>query len=175
MNPAQQPRVRPARTADDAALAEIEAAAWSTESGFPSVIHAARPGVLFFTADNPPEVHLVAEVDAGIAGYIRLKPPTHLPENGHVMHVHGLAVHPSARRRGVAAALLDAAADQAGERGARKLTLRVLGSNEPAIRLYEKLGFVREGTLVEEFLIEGCYVDDVLMARYLVAMDRAPI
>lgn len=166
MNSPQQPRVRRARPADDADLAELEAAAWSPESGFPSVIHAGRPGALFFTADSPPEVHLVAEVDGVVAGYIRLKPPTHLPENRHVVHVHGLAVHPSARRRGAAAALLTAAAEQASDRGARKLTLRVLGSNQPAIRLYEKLGFVREGTLLDEFLIEGRYVDDVLMARY---------
>jgi RimJ/RimL family protein N-acetyltransferase len=33
--------------------------------------------------------------------------------------------------------------------------------------LYERLGFSREGTLREEFLIDGRYVDDVLMARRL--------
>jgi len=44
----------------------------------------------------------------------------------------------------------------------------VLGSNAPAIRLYEQLGFAREGLLLEEFCIKGVYVDDVVMAKYLV-------
>lgn len=163
----QQAHVRGARPADDAVLADLEIAAWSAESGFPSVIAAAGPGVPFFNADNPPEAHLVAELHGGVVGYVKLKPATRLPENAHVIQVQGLAVHPSARRHGVAAALLTAAERDARERGARKLTLRVLGSNAPAIRLYEKLGFAREGQLLDEFCINGRYVDDVVMAKYL--------
>ena len=46
----------------------------------------------------------------------------------------------------------------------RPLTLRVLGRNERARALYSALGFVVEGILREEFLLDGQYVDDVLMA-----------
>ena len=53
------------------------------------------------------------------------------------------------------------------ERGTRKLTLRVLGTNAAAIRLYERRGFVREGALLEEFCINGRFVDDVIMAKKL--------
>jgi ribosomal protein S18 acetylase RimI-like enzyme len=166
VNSAQQVRVRPAQPDDDAALAELEAAAWSAESGFPSVIKSAGdPDVPFFSAGNPPQVHLVAEISGGVVGYIRLKPATPLPENAHVIQVQGLAVHPAARRRGVAAALLTAAERYLRERGARKLTLRVLSTNQAAIRLYERLGFTREGVLLAEFFIDGSYVDDVLMAK----------
>ncbi len=168
MSRAAKIRVRPAEQADDGALAALEAVAWSPESGFPSVIArtAGRAGT-FFDVANPPQAHLVAETANGPAGYIRLKPATQLPENAHVLQVQGLAVHPAARGRGIAEALLTAAERQARAAGARKLTLRVLGSNQPAIRLYERLGFTREGVLLGEFYINGSYVDDILMARYL--------
>jgi ribosomal protein S18 acetylase RimI-like enzyme len=160
-------RVRPARLADQAALAELEAIAWSAESGFPSVIAPDQRNATFFDASNPPEAFLVAELDGRVVGYIRLKPPTKLPENVHVIQVQGLAVHPDARRHGVASGLLDAAEETLRERGTRKLTLRVLSTNEAAIRLYERHGFVREGTLLEEFCINGRFVDDVMMAKKL--------
>jgi len=109
----------------------------------------------------------LTELDGRVVGYIRLKPPSKLPENAHVIQVQGLAVHPDARRHGVAAGLLDAAEEMLRERGTRRLTLRVLSTNEAAIRLYERHGFVREGTLLEEFCINGRFVDDVMMAKKL--------
>jgi ribosomal protein S18 acetylase RimI-like enzyme len=160
-------RVRPARLADQAALAGLEAIAWSAESGFPSVIAPDQRNATFFDVGNPPEAFLVAELDGRVVGYIRLKPPSKLPENAHVIQVQGLAVHPDARRQGVAAGLLDAAEETLRERGTRKLTLRVLSTNDAAIRLYERHGFVREGTLLEEFCINGRFVDDVMMAKKL--------
>jgi ribosomal protein S18 acetylase RimI-like enzyme len=157
--------VRTARTADQAALTELDTLAWSAESGFPSL--AGLSSNSFFTSENPPQAHLVAELNGSVVGYIRLKPATRLPENAHVIQVQGLAVQPGARRRGVAGSLLDAAEKQMRERGLRKLTLRVLSSNPGAIRLYERHGFTREGTLLDEFRINGRYVDDVLMAKSL--------
>lgn len=121
----------------------------------------------FFDASNPPKDFLVAETGGRVVGYIRLKPPTKLLENAHVIQVQGLAVHPDARRRGVAAGLLDAAEEKLRGSGFRKLTLRVLSTNQPAIRLYERQGFVREGALLEEFCINGRFVDDVMMAKKL--------
>ena len=150
---------------DQAVLAELDALAWSADAGFPSI--AGFKDRTFFNTDNPPEAHLVAELNGSVVGYIRLKPPTRLPENAHVIQVQGLAVHPDARRRGAAGGLLDAAEKQSRERGIRKLTLRVLSTNEGAIRLYERHGFAREGALLEEFRINGRYVDDVMMAKRL--------
>ena len=160
-------RVRPARLADQAALTQLDAIAWSAESGFPSVMAPGLRDTTFFDAGNPPEAFLVAELDGRVVGYIRLKPPSKLPENAHVIQVQGLAVHPDARRRGAAAGLLDAAEETLRERGIRKLTLRVLSTNQAAIRLYERHGFVREGTLLDEFCINGRFVDDVMMAKKL--------
>jgi ribosomal protein S18 acetylase RimI-like enzyme len=160
-----QVRVREARASDEARLARLDSAAWSPRSGFPSVI--GQAGDVFFPAGSPPEAHLVGELDGTVVGYLRLGPATSLPENAHVLVVHGLAVAPEARRRGVATALLAAAEQRARKRGARKLSLRALSSNPEAIRLYTRLGFEQEGVLCAEFLIDGGYVDDVLLAKHL--------
>lgn len=45
-----------------------------------------------------------------------------------------------------------------------KVTLRVLQGNEGAIRSYEKAGFIREGYMVDEVLINGEYRDVIFMA-----------
>jgi len=160
--------VRFGRPEDEASLARLAAVAWTPVSGFPSVNERVNdPFFTFFTDDSPPEAHLVAELDGRMAGYIRLRPVTPLPENAHVLGIAGLAVAPGDRRRGVASALLTAAEQDARARGARKLSLRVLSTNVTALRLYERLGFQREGTLRGEFRIGGGYVDDVLMAKHL--------
>lgn len=164
--------MRPARLADNTALAELDAAAWTPESGFPSVMSRAAPGrPTFFTANNPPDAHLVAVLGRRVVGYIRLKAPTDLPENAHVIQIQGLAVDPGHRRRGVATALMTAAEQRQRDRGTRKLSLRTLSTNHEAIALYERLGFIREGVLREEFFINGSYVDDVLMTKHLRVSD----
>jgi ribosomal protein S18 acetylase RimI-like enzyme len=161
-SPAQ---IRVARASDEAQLARLDRTSWSPQSGFPSVIQQA--GRVFFLTDSPPQAFLVGEIDGAIVGYIRLGSPLPLPENAHVLAVMGLAVSPDARGRGVATALLAAAEQCARTRGARKLSLRTFSTNAEAIRLYTRFGFEQEGVLRAEFLIEGQYVDDVLLAKYL--------
>ena len=160
--------VRSARPEDEVGLARLDAAAWTPASGFPSVMERAHDLFFtFFTDDGPPGEYLVAELGGQLAGYVRLRPVTAIAENAHVLGVMGLAVAPGARRRGVGSALLAAAEQRARSRGARKLSLRVLSTNEAALRLYERLGFQREGTLRDEFCIGGRSVDDVVMAKHL--------
>lgn len=48
-----------------------------------------------------------------------------------------------------------------------RITLRVLGHNEPARALYEAEGFAVEGVLPGEFWLDGRYADDVMMGRSL--------
>lgn len=150
--------------ADDAALLELDGAAWTTESSFPSTI--GRPGP-FFSDGTPPEVVLVAELDGLVVGYLKLRPWTPIPENAHVLGVQGIAVHPSVRSRGVGAALLAAAERAARVVGARKLSLGVFSTNPRAQTLYARAGYVVEGRRRGEWLIDGAPVDDVVMARYL--------
>ena len=164
--------VRTGRASDAPDLAAIDAIAWSPQSGFPSVFSARARS--FFGPARPPETYLVAEADGAVAGFLRLSPPTTLPENAHVLEVTAVAVHPDSRGIGVGSALLAATVSRARTRGARKLSLRVLSTNKPAISLYERNGFEREGVLRQEFLIDGVYVDDVIMARHLAQRRGRP-
>jgi ribosomal protein S18 acetylase RimI-like enzyme len=60
--------------------------------------------------------------------------------------VGGVGVVPNHRGEGLGRRLMEALADEARARGVKRLWLEVLVQNEPAIRLYEKLGYehVRE-------------------------------
>lgn len=60
-----------------------------------------------------------------------------------VWHIMNVAVDPSARREGVASALLRELVDRVGE-GAQ-ITLEVRPSNDGAIALYERFGFLSAG------------------------------
>ena len=160
-----EPNIRIALPDDDEELGALDRATWSH-------LHAVTPRPQppyrpFFDERHAPGEHLVAELDRRIVGYIRLVPATSLACNAHVRQIQGLAVSGEARGHGVGRALIRAAMTEARRQGARRITLRVLGHNTPARKLYEAEGFAVEGVLPEEFLLDGKYVDDVLMGRAL--------
>ena len=159
-------RTRRSTSADAAALARVDLATWTWQSS-PSEPPDDADSHVFFNERTTPDHVLVAEVDGAVIGFVTLRPATSLPSNAHVLQIQGLGVDPAYQGRGVGQALLEAAAEEARRRGARKLSLRVLGSNTTARRLYERCGFAVEGVLAEEFLLNGHYVDDVLMALRL--------
>ncbi|MFI6929204.1 GNAT family N-acetyltransferase [Streptomyces sp. NPDC050287] len=159
------PRIRHATLDDEETLARIDRRTWSP-------LHAVQPRPQppyppFYTERFGPRDHLVAELDGNVVGFIRLSFPTSLACNAHVRQIQGLAVAEEARGTGVGRALLRGALEEARRQGARRISLRVLAHNTPARGLYESEGFVVEGILPEEFLLEGEYVDDVLMGRTL--------
>jgi RimJ/RimL family protein N-acetyltransferase len=157
-------RIRQALPSDDPQLRALDQATWSPEMSPAPPPPAEQP---FFGPGCAPEDVLVAVLDDAIAGYVRLGHPTSLAANRHVVEMRGLAVDPNRRGQGLGRAVLSAAAAEATERGARRLTLRVLAPNIAARALYERCGFELEGVLREEFLLDGRYVDDVLMALEL--------
>ncbi|MFD8914919.1 GNAT family N-acetyltransferase [Streptomyces sp. NPDC059575] len=158
-----QPLIRAARPEDEAGIVLLDRLTWST-------LHSVQPepgppDAAFFGERHPPENHLAAELDGRLVGYIRICQPIPLPVNAHVRQIQGIAVAEEARGLGVGRALVRGAVELARRQGARRLTLRVLGHNTPARRLYEAEGFKIEGVFPEEFLIAGEYVDDVCMGR----------
>ncbi|MEU6672025.1 GNAT family N-acetyltransferase [Streptomyces sp. NPDC046727] len=160
-----EPLIRIAKTDDEDELAVLDRVTWST-------LHAVAPEPQppyqpFFDERHPAEDFLVAEADGRVLGYVRLAHPTPLASNAHVLAIQGFVVAEEARGRGVGRALIRAAVTEARSRGARRLTLRVLGHNTPARALYESEGFAVEGVLPQEFLLDGAYVDDVCMGRAL--------
>ena len=157
-------RIRLAEARDDPALTALDDATWSPRV---SPAPAPDPGSAFFGGGHRPEDVLVAESAGRVVGYLMLHQSVPLPSHRHVLEVNGLAVDPGHQGRGVGRRLLEEAKREARRRGARKLSLRVLAPNVPARRLYEGCGFVVEGVLSGEFLLEGRAVDDVLMACVL--------
>ncbi|TDU04067.1 acetyltransferase (GNAT) family protein [Streptomyces sp. 846.5] len=156
--------IRQAVVADEQALADLNRAVWSWTSEV-SPRPAADAGV--FDERHSPDQFLIAEQGGRLVGFTRQVPPTSLACNQHVRQIQGLAVDPAVRGKGVGQVLIEAACTAARNQGARRMTLRVLGHNLPARRLYERCGFAVEGVLPEEFWLDGRYVDDVLMGRRL--------
>lgn len=156
--------VRPATAADEAPLAKLDERTWTTAV---SPAPAPPPGSPFFDDGTRPENVLVAEHDGALAGYVRVDEGFGIPAHRHVLVIGGLAVDPDRRRLGIARRLVEAAVAEARRRGARKLTLRVLGHNTAARKVYESCGFTIEGVLRAEFHVDGADIDDVLMARAL--------
>jgi ribosomal protein S18 acetylase RimI-like enzyme len=159
--------IRQARPEDEPRLRDIDAATWTADAS-PAPLPSADAA--FFGERVTPANVLVAETGRVIAGYAALGQSLPLASHSHVLDIQGLAVHPALQRCGVGRRLVEACIEQARSRGARKLSLRVLGGNVAARRLYELSGFTVEGVLSEEFFLGGRYVDDVLMACVLDAV-----
>jgi len=106
-----------------------------------------------------PEAFLVAEVEGRVVGYVMCRVEvgfgyfTPLPlKKGHIV---SLAVLEGYRRRGIGTKLMqEAISALKNSYGAREVYLEVRVSNEPAIRLYKKLGF-REVKRVPAYYLDG--------------------
>jgi putative acetyltransferase len=78
----------------------------------------------------------------------------------------GLIVHDESQGKGIGSALMHAGVDLADKwLNLTRLELEVYTDNAPAIHLYERFGFEREGTLRQYAFRDGNYVDAYLMAR----------
>lgn len=110
---------------------------------------------------------VLAEVNGRILGYILFWWVA-----GEV-DIHNLAVRREFRRRGIGRSLLQRVIDEARHQRARRVTLEVRRSNEPAQRLYESMGFLRTGVR------RGYYSDDgedaLTMALELIPGERPKV
>ena len=104
----------------------------------------------------------VAEADGRIVGRLSIARDPH-PASPHVADL-GLLVAADLRGRGIGRSLLTAAVEWARAAGVTKLELHVFPWNEPALRLYERFGFQREGVRRGHYLRAGEEVDAILMA-----------
>jgi RimJ/RimL family protein N-acetyltransferase len=117
-------------------------------------------------ADN--KVLLVAEIEgdiAAVAGFTGDARPR-------LRHSGELGVMVSRRYwgLGLGSALMDALIEWARASGVvRKIGLRVRVDNNRAVRLYERLGFAREGLATRQFLVAGTFYDG-----YIMGMDIDP-
>jgi ribosomal protein S18 acetylase RimI-like enzyme len=98
------------------------------------------------------------------------------PRQAHRGSLYQVYVRPEARGTGLAQRLLDTVFAHAAER-VKQIHLGVAAGNEPAIRLYERNGFKRYGTEPRYLYVNGRYVDEHLMVRFLdeaKLLDKAP-
>jgi RimJ/RimL family protein N-acetyltransferase len=164
--------IRPAKPEDAAALVELgdavgrEEGGWLLSSnGWRSVAEERR--YLRALKRYADAAVYVAAADARIVGRLSLARDPN-PASRHVADV-GLMIAATHRRLGIGRALLEQAVAWARAAEVHKLELHVFPWNEPAIALYERFGFEREGLRREHYRRDGEYVDAILMAYRLPA------
>jgi ribosomal protein S18 acetylase RimI-like enzyme len=155
--------IRASNKKDFPALIEINHLIWNSKTT-PADIH-------YETMDEyakhcPEGSQFVAIVEGKVAGYIGYNNPLPIKSHQHVLMID-MGVHPAFQRKGIGSKLLTFMEKWAKEQGIKKLSLRVLATNPGAIALYQANGFKEEGRLVDEFLLDGNYVDDLLMYKFI--------
>ncbi len=86
----------------------------------------------------------------------------------HVVHLTAMMVDGTLVGRGIGSALLAAALEACREAdGVEQVTLNVTASNVAAVRLYERCGFVRYGSLERAMRLGDRYVTKDQMVRVL--------
>jgi ribosomal-protein-alanine N-acetyltransferase len=122
--------VRPAVASDLPAVREVDAAAFGAEAWSATAWQREWEGV-------PAMRHLtVAVVDGRVVGF------GVLATVADVADLHRVAVAPGCRRRGLGIALVESLIAEARRRGCVRMLLEVEDSNEAAVALYARLGFV---------------------------------
>ena len=101
-----------------------------------------------------------------MAGQLEIQTTPNHPRRKHVGQL-GMAVRDDFQGKGVGTALMQAAVDMADHwLDLLRLELGVFVDNEPAVRLYQRFGFVIEGTLTRYAFRAGEYADVYAMARF---------
>jgi ribosomal protein S18 acetylase RimI-like enzyme len=106
----------------------------------------------------------VAVDDERVVGWIDINVHA-LPGFAHSGRL-GMGLLPPYRGLGIGRRLLESALVAAKLRGLQRIELQVFASNTPAIKLYERAGFVHEGRRVNARILHGVADDIIDMAYY---------
>ena len=144
-------RVRDAQPGDRGAIEAVTLAAYQQyAASMPALWDGYRQNIVSTLAAARPDAQIVAEGDDRIVGSVLLHRAGTViarPGGGSITlacpEVRLLAVAPPARGQGVGAALMQACIRRARHAGAAALTLHTTEIMEAAMRLYERIGFVR--------------------------------
>lgn len=113
---------------------------------------------------------LVATRDGIVLGWASLNVFNPRPAYRHVADF-SVYVGREARGQGVGSALLEAVIERARELGYHKLVLAAFPFNEAGLALYRRFGFREVGIYKEQGVLDGQWVDTIIMERLL---DRDP-
>jgi phosphinothricin acetyltransferase len=109
---------------------------------------------------------LVAERAGAVAGWGSLNIFNPRPAYAHVADF-SIYVGQEARGTGIGKALLAALIERARELGYHKLVLAAFPKNEAGMRLYTRFGFREVGVYHEQGILDGRWVDVIIMERLL--------
>lgn len=115
--------------------------------------------------DGVTSVLFISEVDRKLVGQADVH-SGRAPKESHVGTL-GVAVREGYRDIGLGRALIERCLEWMRDRKFRKACLQVFSTNARAIALYKKLGFDVEGIRRGQYAIQGEWVDDVQMAKWL--------
>jgi putative acetyltransferase len=161
--------VRSARVDDAATLCAAEQAIARTPGlliSRPEELHPRTFAALIEKLSDGVGCYFVAEEDGLAVGHALLN-PMDLVAVSHVFRLT-IVVHPGESGRGIGTSLMQAVCNWA-TRSPRvhKVELLVRSTNERALSLYRKFGFVEEGRLRERVrLPDGWFVDEISMAWF---------
>ncbi len=104
------------------------------------------------------------EKEGVVVGMFKLIPLSH--RTSHIAYLGGLAIDPEQSGKGLGQEMLHEILMFCKEKGILRLELSTATHNEKAIRLYEKVGFEREGILrrYTHLKSEGRMIDELLMS-----------
>ncbi len=102
-----------------------------------------------------------------LVGMFKLVPLTY--RTSHIAYLGGVAIHPDFGGKGLGKKMMQAILDFSKAQGLKRIELSTATINERAIRLYESVGFEKEGILRSYTYLksEDRYLDEVMMA-YLI-------
>jgi ribosomal protein S18 acetylase RimI-like enzyme len=149
-------RLRPALPDDVDGLAALE------ELVFGAEVHRISRRQWRYLVSRSGSRTVIAELDGRLVGALVLT----CRAGGRVLRVYSLAVHPQARRRGIARLFLEEAEAVARRERFDLIHLEVGRNNRPAIALYQAAGFAVVATLRDYY---GLGEDGLRMERRLAA------
>lgn len=118
-------------------------------------------------AEDPREVLLIAEIDGVHVGNCSVMSMGSYRRYTHRCEI-AVALYQKYCDSGIGTILLETALDVANEIGYEQAELEVISDNEPAIFLYEKLGFRKYGTFPNNMKYSnGTYADAYWMMKRL--------
>lgn len=121
----------------------------------PKVLASLEKAELFF---------LVAEVGGKVVASSELRILT-----GNEKHVGvlGIVIKSGFRDLGIGTEMMRTLVNQAVALGLKVLTLQAFATNERAVHVYEKVGFVQTGIVPKKHFKEGQYIDEVIMTKLI--------
>lgn len=165
--PGAELHIRPARFADLPMIQEIHnqgiADRVATLDTEPRTLTDTQ---LWFYRHGPRHPVLVAEIGGGIAGWASLNTFNARPAYQYVADLSVYLARPW-RGKGLGAHLLQALMPLASALGYHKIVLSAFPTNAAGMRLYTRQGFTTVGIYKEMGLVDGRWVDTIVMEKLL--------